>query len=422
MKALTLILVFGFAVQAGAQTDSLSLQNSYHMAYENYPTAQNIELQKKITELNVKVAHTAYYPDVELGGKASYQSEVTDFSIPGGAGPPAVSKDQYEASLNITHNIYSGGAVGIRKELERARGQQQVHSTEVELHQIRSQVDQVYFGILLSRQQRGINKVLIDDLQQRLSAVRSQVKNGILLPSQEHILQAELIKAQQDSAEIQSNIKAGYQVLSKLTGMELDTGTNLRLPEVRMDFRSMQPARPEYEMFQSTEQTLQEQVQLIESQKKPRVSAFGTAAYGRPGLNFLDDDFHDYYIVGMRVQWNIQDFLTADIEQQALEIEQQKVTQKEQAFTRQLQASLNRLDERIASIRENIERDKQIIELREQVVEETASQLDNGVITATEYVTELTQANRARLSLAMNRVQLAKVQVAYATTLGIPIQ
>lgn len=421
MKVFTLFLLLASSAQA-QPADSLSLQYCYRQAEENYPTARNIELQQKITELNVEVANTGYYPNVELGGKASYQSEVTKFNIPGGMAPSGVSKDQYEASLKITQNIFNGGAVGIRKELERSKGDQQIHSSEIELHQVRSQVDQVYFGILLSQQQEKVNELLIEDLQERVKTVGSQVEHGVLLPSQEHILRAELIKARQDSASIQSNIEAGYQVLGELLGEELEPNLKLTLPEVQADYQSMQPLRPEYDLFQSIQKTLQKQMDLANTKKLPSVSAFGTGAYGRPGLNFLNDDFHDYYIVGVQVRWNIVDFLNSDREMQALKIQQQKVDQNRKAFTRQLEASLDQVRERIASIQENIERDRQIIELREQVVKESASQLENGVITATEYVTELTQANRARLSLFINRVQLTQAQIEYATALGLPLQ
>jgi hypothetical protein len=44
------------------------------------------------------------------------------------------------------------------------------------------------------------------------------------------------------------------------------------------------------------------------------------------------------------------------------------------------------------------------------------------VITATEYVTELTRANQARLSLYINRVRLAQAKAEYLTTLGIRSQ
>jgi len=414
----SLILVFGFMPHS-AETDSISLSDCYELAYENYPTADKIELQKKITDLNVRIAHTAYYPDVQLSGRVSYQSEVTEFPIPGGTGAPTVSKDQYEAALSINQPIYNGGATGIRKDLERTKGDQDITATKVELHQVRTQVDQVYFGILLSHQQGKSNELMIQTLRQQLKTIRARVSNGVLLPRQQHILEAELLKAEQDSVSIQSNILAGYRVLSEITGREIGSRTSLLLPQVEADYKELQPRRPEYQLFETRRDLLAQQEKLNSTQKLPGISAFGTAAYGRPGLNFLNDDFHDYYIVGLRLRWNIRDAFNTNRENEVLQINRQKVDRDEQAFTRQLQASLDRVEERVASIRANMERDEQIISLRNKVVEESASQLENGVITATEYVTELNQANGARLSLLMNKILLSQAQAEYLTLLGI---
>lgn len=422
MKLLVLISLLTVSLQPSAPTDSISLNYCYEQAFEHYPTAQNIELQEKITELNVHIAKTGSFPDITINGQAAYQSEVTEIALPGEGNPPGVSNDQYEASVDVTQTIFNGGSVGIQKELEKAKGQQQVHSAKVDLHQIRSQIDQVYFGILLSQQQAQTISLLIENLREQFSSVRSQVKNGTLLPSQQHILKAELISARQDSADNRSNIRAGYKVLSQIIGEDLTEDINLKLPEAKHNFRSLHPKRAELDLFESQRQTLEQQKKLARSQRAPALSVFGTAAYGRPGLNFLNDDFHDYYVAGLRIRWKVWDFLNANQEQEIIEIKQQKTDQNQRAFQRQMDASLDRINERIAFIEENMKRDREIVKLRTQVVEESASQLKNGAVTATEYVTELTRANQARLSLYINRVRLSQAQAEYLTTSGIPTE
>ncbi|WP_372635248.1 TolC family protein [Fodinibius sp.] len=420
MTTLTAVIITFISVFAGsAQPDSISLEYCYRQAEEHYPTAKNIELQDKITKLNVSIASTGHFPDVTINGRATYQSEVTEIGLPGEGGLPSVGRDQYEASVDVTQTIFNGGAAGIRKEVEQARGRQHMYATKVELHQIRSQIDQVYFGILLSRQQAKTVGLLIDNLQEQLSTVRSQVENGVLLASQQHILQAELISARQDSADNESNIRAGFRVLSEIIGEEIDRDTKLELPELSSGYPSLHPQRAELDLFESRRRSLEKQRALVRTKRVPSLAAFGTAAYGRPGLNFLNDDFHDYYIAGLKVRWNVWDFFNAGRQQQVLRIEQQKIDQEQRAFRRQLDASLDRLRERIVSIKENMKRDREIIELRAQVVEESASQLKNGVITATEYVTELTRAHQARLSMYISRVRLSQAQAEYLTTLGI---
>lgn len=416
MTILTVLVSFLTFLQPSA-SDSLSLEACYNLARKNYPTAKKIELQQKITELNTRVANTRYFPQIELNGKASYQSEVTNIGPMG----PSLSKDQYQVGLDVTQPIYNGGAIGIQKKLEQAKGRQEVNSVYVDLHKLREQVNQVYFGILLSQKQSQNVELLMKNLRQQLETVKSQVKNGALLPSQQHVLEAELIKANQDSADIQSNIRAGYQVLDELIGKEVSTDTDLALPNIKSDpMKSIR--RPEYDLFQSTKHTLDYQKKLIKANKYPKLAAFGSATYGRPGYNFLNNDFHDFYMVGLKLSWNFWDWSNASEKVKALTIQQQTIDQNKKAFTRQLQASLDRIQAQIASLKEKIDRDSDIIDLRQEVVKETASQLKNGVVTATEYVTVLTKANQAKLALQIHKVQLQQAQIDLKTTLGNSIE
>lgn len=311
--------------------DTLTLEHAYQLAYKNYPTAKKIALQKRITELNVRITNTGYFPQITVKGKATYQSEVPHLSSANSA-LPSISKDRYEASLNVEQTIFNGGAVGIRKNLQKAKGQQKINSIQVELYQIRRQVNQVYYGILLSQKQLKSTMLVIENLEKQFSTIKSKVEHGVLLPSKLHILKAELIKARQDSAAIQSNIQAGYEVLSLLIGKKVPYGTELNLPIIQVDYRMLKPRRPRLDLFKSSLEVLETRQELSEAQQWPRLAAFGKAAYGRPGLNFLNDDFHGYYIVGLKLQWDFWDLFNSDRQEEILQIKQQQIVQNRKAF------------------------------------------------------------------------------------------
>jgi outer membrane protein TolC len=422
MTLFTVLLISFAPLRHSALPDSVSLQYCQHLAKKNYPTAKNLELQKKITALNVNIARSGYFPQISANGKATYQSEVTSFSVPGGQVPAPVSKDQYSASLHAVETIFNDGKVGAQRALQQAKGAKVRASIKVKLHQIRAQVNQVYYGILLSRQQSKTINLKIKNLQSQLSVVRSKVKNGILLASQQYILEAELAQSQKDSASTYSNVKAGYEVLSELVGKRLTSKIKLKLPTVTVNYRSLQPQRPEYTEFKKSQKVLKQQQKLSKTQKWPQISAFGTGSYGRPGLNFLNNDFHFYYIAGLQFKWSLWGAVNGGRKAKSLHVQQQKIAQNRQAFTRQLHASLDRISQRIATLRENIKRDSIIVQDRQKIVKQSASQLKNGVVTATDYVTQLRRANQAKLSLFINKVQLSQAQTNYVTTLGIPIQ
>ncbi len=422
MTLLTILFISLLSMQTSVPADSISLQYCQKMAKKNYPTAKNIGLQKKITDLSVRIARSGYYPQITASGKATYQSEVTSFSIPGGQGPPPLSKDQYTASLHAVETIFNAGSVGAQKALKQAQGAKMRASTKVKMHQIREQVDQVYYGILLSGRQEETINLKIENLNSQISMVQSKVKNGVLLPSQKYILEAELAKSRKDSATASSNITAGYEVLSELIGKKVDTTIGLKLPTVAVDYRSLQPQRPEYKEFESSRKVLKQQVKLSKTGLLPKISAFGTGSYGRPGLNFLNNDFHYYYIVGVQLNWSLWGAVNGGRKAQSLQIQQKKIKQNRRAFTRQLHAQLDQISQHISTIEDNLKRDRKIVSVRRKIVQQSASQLKNGVITATDYVTQLRRANQAKLSLFISRVKLSQAKTNYVTALGIRVQ
>jgi len=418
------VIAFLFGSFQPTPPDSLTLDYCHSRVENEYPIVRKLDLQQQIADLNKKIANTASYPQLNFGITATYQSEVTELQFPAGgqSSGPDLSKDQYKATMEISQSIYNGGAVGIRKKLAEIEGQREEQATRVQLHKVKEQVNEVYFGILLAQQQIKIVSTMLESLRAQIADVRAKVENGVLLADQQHILEAELIKTQQDSAEIRSNIQSGYEVLSQLIGEQVTVKKGLKIPETQISLvqvDSLARLRPEFRLFETNRSALDYQEELAETNLWPSLSAFGTAAYGRPGFNVFENDLHPYYIMGLQLKWNLWGAQNAATRQQVYNLQQKNIRQEERAFERQLRAGLNKIRQRIYSLEYQIQRDQQIMDLRQKVVASVSSQMKNGTATATEYVTELNKVTQAQLSMEMHKTRLARAKVDYRTTLGL---
>jgi hypothetical protein len=63
-------------------------------------------------------------------------------------------------------------------------------------------------------------------------------------------------------------------------------------------------------------------------------------------------------------------------------------------------------------------KDAEIIDLREKVLETTTSQLQNGAITSSEYITELNNLYEARIERKLHEVQLSLAKANYKVIQG----
>jgi len=407
-------------LQAGSITaDTLTLAYCHNRVDETYPMVQQFELQQKITDLNRKIIRTGNLPQFNLHASASYQTEIPEVDIPfQGVQPVTMSRDQYSLGLDVQQNVYNGGRVDKKQKIEAARQKEQNAQTRVDLYQVKQQVSQVYFSILVSKQQMKNNQTLIEDLNEQLRQIQSKVSNGVLLPGQKYIIEAELLRIKQDSVVIASNVKAGYDILAELINRELTSHPPLKIPDINLAEYQMSKFRPEYQLFENQRSLLQEKLNLEKINKLPTVSAFGTAAYANPGLDIFDNSFNPHLLIGFSLKWNIWDAINTDRNKAIIRFQKQQIDTREDAFSEQLRSELDEISNRIDAIEENISRDQKIIELRDKVVREQSSRLENGMITSTEYITELNNLGRARVALLLRRVQLAQQKIDYITQIG----
>lgn len=413
------LLIIGSTLSA-TQADTLSLSHVYEKAYDYYPLVEKIEAQNHIERLQRQVAQSRYYPSIELSGLASYQSDVTEVEfVPPGSEVPTFSKDRYTISMDLNQPIYSGGAISLTDQLEQAESEVVRRSVEAAMQQVRQQVDDIYFNILLVKQESKALQLVSEELRERLREVQANVENGAMLPGQQKILEAELIENKQDSIRTQAALRSGFLALEVLTGEDLPEDTDLELPQIApQNVSDSSAGHPKYRLFSARQSLLDTQRELREAEGRPKLSAFGTAAYGRPGLNMFDDALQPYYIVGVRLRWNFWDWFNSGREIETIRYEQQKLQSDEDAFTRQLNSKSRRIQEEINALKTLLKHDQQIIFLRREVVQESRSQLDNGAITATEFISELQRANRAELARYLHEIQLVQKNIEYLTHTG----
>ena len=72
----------------------------------------------------------------------------------------------------------------------------------------------------------------------------------------------------------------------------------------------------------------------------------------------------------------------------------------------------------MSKIQQLIVKDDAIIDLRNKVKEAANAQLENGVITANDYLREVNAEDQARQTLLLHRLQLLQAQLTYQTIQG----
>jgi outer membrane protein TolC len=406
-------------IHASGQEKPVTLDFCLSQAEANHPLFQQYELLSSSSGLKIKNLNRNYLPDMNINGDAHYQSAVTEVpSIIAAFAPEPLSKDQYKITLDVNQIIYDGGLTQKNKDVETIDNEINEQSVKVNLYQLKQNVIAVYFNIISLQESRELLKVTRENIQSTLKDIESGVKNGMVLSSNAEILKAELLKIDQRDIEIETGITTGYNVLSILTGDTIVNGTELQWKEPFIDSYIAGHDRPEYDLFSLQQQKAESLKKVASSKLVPKFYAYGEAGYGRPGFNMLLNKFDDFYIVGARLSWNFWNWNKTRNEKSILDLNKNIIESNKESFDQSLSTDLERRMAEIKKIEALLPKDEEIAGLRAGIVKTYASQLQNGVITATEYVTEVHSETEARLNLKIHQIQLARAKYDYLATAG----
>ena len=417
MKQQIIILLFLFSLTLSAQ-ETISLEECYTLVNKNYPLAKQQHLLTKQNELDLAVINTKKLPQVDFSAQATYQSDVTSIPIviPGSTIEPP-NKDQYKATVSLNQLIYNGGLINASSEVKKADLKTRQKQVEVNLYQLKEQVNQFYFSILLLQENSTLLFAKKNQLETTLKEVQAGVKFGMLLPTSDSVLEAELLKITQQINELELKKLSSIETLSELIGKHISTEIHLESPIISSNLET-ELKRPELDLFQLQKKQIEASELLIAKKNSPKLVGFATGGYGNPGLNMLDNSFQTYYMTGLKLNWNIFDWNATKKERKSLQINKEFVDNQQEIFTLNTTIELNQQLAEIKKISSFIESDKTIIELRKKILKSASSQLKNGVITSSSYVIELTNLYEAENNLNTHKIQLLLAKTNYKTTKG----
>ena len=419
MKTLSIVLLFTVTGVLYAQ-DTITLEDCHRLAAENAPRLADRENIRQIGDLKTDEAKSGWYPVMDLNGKLSYQSDVvtvalTDATIP--VSFPEVPHDQYGLNLDIRQTLFDGGMSRQKRRYEQARTAADLQEVEVDLYGLKSRVNQYYFAILVLQENLRNLEIHMETLTARLETVKTAVEEGILLETELRVIEVEMLRIQQSVIDAGTRKKSFLDALNLLCGTSYPEVTVLILPGPA-EYSREKVNRPEQRLFELKDASLEAGKQLISSKRMPVVYAFGQTGYGKPGYNMLSGEWDFYYMLGAGLTWNIWDWNSTGRDKEVIVRQQQMLQNQREAFDREIESLMVMEEAKIERYRESMVLEEQVLEMRTEISRNAATQLANGTITATDYITELNKESLARISLATQGILLCQSITNYLTIQG----
>lgn len=416
-----------FAVTCVTSIGAQSLDECRRLAREHYPEIRQYDLISQTEQYNLSNAARAWIPQVALSAQATYQSATPTYPEAfntilqaNGIEMAGIRRDQYKVALDVSQNIWDGGQTKATKAIAEAEAEEQRSRVDVSLYDLQSRVDNLYFGILLLDERKAQTEALIVVLESNLARMQTYYKNGVAMQADVDAVEAELLSARQTLGQVESSRASYRRMLEVFIGQTL-TSEHMERPAMR-ELQSRTSARPELALFDAQESILEAQRKAINASLMPRFSAFAQGYYGYPGLDMfksmVSSDWTLNAIVGVRMSWNIGAFYTKRNNLEKLNAAQKQIAVQRDVFLFNTEMQTTQDDGEIARLRKATEDDNRIVELRRRVRMAAESQLENGVIDATDLLRKINDETSATLARSTHEIELLQAIYRLKTTLN----
>ena len=412
------LFAWGYVINAQERT-YMTIDECIEKAYENYPLIRQYDMVAKSSEFTISNAKRNWLPRLSLNAQATYQSEVPGFPSElssmletlAGISMGSLNKDQYAIALQLEQIIWDGGYTSAKVKEAEASYQAEKSGLEVDMYVIRDRVKEIYFGILLLQEKLAEAELFMDELDRNYERVEGYMNSGMASKRDLDLIKVEKLTVLQKIDEINASLEAFKLMLGVMVGSLIEKDVVLVKPSTDVNLYG-EIRRPELTLLDAKYNELEAKKSALNASVIPTIGAFVQGAYGNPGPDIFkamsSDKWSPYMVAGIKLQWNIGNFYTKSNNMSIINTAQQRVENQREVFLYNINLAVLQQQSGIRKMKSVISKDDEIIALRRSIREKAEIELENGVISVKDMLTELNKESMANQTKISHEIELLK--------------
>ena len=397
-----------------AMAQSLNIDSCYVFATRNYPLIKQYELIEKTKEYTLSNAGKAYLPQVSLTAIEGYV--FGDLPTIGASGDG--SNFKFIGIGQINQTIWDGGATKTKKKIINAQSETDKANVDVAMHDLRSRVNQLYFGILLIDEQLKQLEIQNTTLTNNVNRIKQLTDNGLAYKTDLDEIRVEQLKLNQQRTEF-NYTRNGYVImLSLLIGAHINSQTILQKPPVSDQGSNLGIIRPELSLYKSQRNLVIAQSDMQRVNVMPKIGLLGAGVLLAPGINQGSSKATTIGVAGLSVGWNIGALYTNSNEKELKQQSLNKINVQEETFLFNTRLQLTQTNANIEKQKAVLAQDEEIVNLRKIIREGYQLKYDTGAGPLIDLLNATEKESEARGQKALHEMQLLMTLYEYKTISG----
>ena len=411
MKKLLLSLVLLAPLCGIAQT----LDECRRLAREHYPEIARFGLIERSEQFSLANASRAWLPQGAVSGQVTWQNSVMELPEQfqqimqmQGVSYPGLKPLQYKIGVDLSQQIWDGGMTAATRAKIKADSEVERSQTEVNLYDVDSRVQDIYFGLLLLDERIKSARLTATLLDSTIRQVDALIANGVAMKSDRQQIAAQRLTLEQQIEKLTASRSAYANVLSIFIGSEVG---EVSRPSATYKAISEQPTE---HLFKSRLSAIEANRRSVNASVLPKFGAFVSAYMGYPGLNYFESmgatKMLPNLIAGIQLKWNFSALYTRKNTLRTLDIQKQSVETARETFNFNRTIASEQQRANIESMKRVIAHDDEILLLRREVLDAARAQLKNGILDTTALLSKITDTELAETERETHSLELLQAQ------------
>jgi outer membrane protein TolC len=409
---ITFICLLAAAIPASAQT--LYIDSCYAFAIRNYPLIKQYELIEKTKEYTLSNAGKAWLPQVSVTAIEGYVfGELPKFGSTENS-----SNLKFIGLGQVNQNLWDGGATKTQKNIINAQSETDRASVDVALNDLKSRVNQLYFGMLLIDEQLKQLDVQDTILKNNNNRIKQLHDNGLAYTTDLDEIRVEQLKLNQQRIEFKYTRNGYAMMLSLLIGQKISEQTILQKPMLGTQLTDLQIIRPELSLYKSQRNLVNAQAEMQKVNLMPKLGLLGAAVLLSPGVSFGNSKTSTLGVAGISASWNISGLYKNANEKQLTQLSLNKINVQEETFLFNTRLQLTQASANIEKQKAVLAEDEEIVNLRKTIREGYQEKYNSGVSPLFDFLNATQKESEARAQKSLHEMQLLITLNDYKTISG----
>jgi outer membrane protein TolC len=407
-----ILCLFCFLLTAGSTTaQGLTIDSCYSLAQRNYPLVKQYELIEKTKEYTLSNASKAYLPQLSINAIEGYV--FGDFPT-----APGSSDFKFIGIAQVNQTIWDGNATKAQKDIIKASSEAEKASVDVALHELKSRVNQVYFGILIIDEQ--LKQLAVQDtiLGNNMNRIQQLNQNGLAYKTDLDEIKVEQIKLNQQKTEFSFTRKGYVMMLSLLIGIKLDEQATLQKPVMDLMTAGDQISRPELSLLERQRELANAKSEMRNVNLMPKVGLVGAGILLAPEVNLGPSSLSSLGVAGLSASWNLGGLYRNSNDKKITQQELNKINVQSDIFLFNTKLQMTQAEANIEKQKAILADDENIVSLRKTIREGYQLKYDNGVSPLHDFLNATAKESEARSQKALHEMQLLMTLYDYKTISG----